>query len=114
MPLDLQPMKFSTVNGRRMMTEHNPYLVLNRDHQNVFIQRGQVFAAGGERMNVLPDWFDEEIKKVSKEGLEKVGWKEHKKVGRPPSKETVEKRMSEKSSEEKADKTLHLKEKKDD
>jgi len=108
MPLDLQPTKFSTVNGRRVMTQDNPFMRLNRDHLNIYIQRGQVYAAGGERLNVLPDWFDEEIKKVSKEGLERVGWTEHKKVGRPPSKETVEKRMEEK------DKTLHLKEKKDD
>ena len=105
MPLDLQPMKFATVNGRRVMTENKQYMCLNRDHINLFIQGGQVYASGGDRLNVLPDWFDEEIKKQSKEGLERVGWTEHKKVGRPPSKETVEKRM-----EEKADKTLHLKE----
>ena len=108
MPLDLQSTKFATVNGQRVITERKPYMVLNYNHQDIYIQNGQVYSSGGERLNVLPDWFEAEIKKQPKESLESVGWKEHKKVGRPPSKETVEKRMEEK------DKTLHLKEKKDD
>lgn len=112
MPLTLQTAKFSVKNGRRFRTEYHPYMRLSKDGEHVYIQDGQVYAGGGERVNLLPGWFEEEIKKQSKEGLDEVGWTEHKKVGRPPSKETIEARLDEKAKESKEPEesnTLHLK-----
>ena len=91
MPLDLRPTKFATVNGRRVVTENNPYMLLSFNHEHVYIQKGQVYASGGSRLNSLPDWFETEIAKQGKEGLDAVGWTEHRRVGRPPKDASPEK-----------------------
>ena len=95
MPLTFQCTKFAVRNGQKVIIEDRPFLRLTNKGQEVYIQAGQVFQSGTERLNDLPDWFEDAIKLQSKEALDAVGWKHHKKVGRPPSKETVEKRLNE-------------------
>ena len=94
MPLTLQPMLFTVVNGRRKLVKNDQFLMLSKDSQQIFIQHGQVYAPGGERLNTLPDWFEGEIKKQNPDVLDKVGWTEHRKVGRPVSKENLEKKLA--------------------
>ena len=101
MPLTFQPTKFATVNGRRNLVEKNPFKMISRDGTQIYIQKGQVYSSGGERLNVLPDWFEEEMAKQGKEGLDAVGWTEHRKIGRPATKELLEKKLAKKAEETK-------------
>jgi hypothetical protein len=99
MPFTLQPTQFAVKNGQRIIIQKNPYIRISRDGYAIHIQGGQVYDAGGKRLNDLPEWFQDEIKKISPEGLDRVGWKEHRKVGRPSSKENLEKKLKEDDKE---------------
>lgn len=103
MPLSFHPMQYSVVSGKRKLVSNNPFLRLTKDGQEIYIQGGQVYSPGTERLNTLPDWFEEEMKKQDKKALDEVGWEEHRKVGRPVSKEKLEEQLGKK------DTTLHLK-----
>jgi len=96
MPLTFQTTEFQVISGKRKLVRFQPFLRMTKDGQDVYIQNGQVYAGGAERLNNLPDWFQDELKKQNPEALDQVGWTEHRKVGRPASKETLEKKLSEK------------------
>ncbi len=56
----------------------NPYLRLCQGSgPPLFIQRGMVYSEGSQRIKKadLPEWFQEELDKVSKAILNEVGWK---------------------------------------
>ena len=62
--------------GMDRITGQNPYLRLKQgEAPPIFIQRGQAMDENGNIIRDLPDWFHEELAKVSPKMLAECGWK---------------------------------------
>ena len=54
----------------------NPYLRLtHQGHPPVYVQGGAIYAEGGGPVSPVPDWFDEEMRRVNPKVRDEVGWK---------------------------------------
>lgn len=90
--LDLAVHKFERIPGTSQVRikEVNPYLRLSRrDHPPLYIQKGRVFPENGPEVPKaeLPEWFWQEIAKITSQGLTEVGW-DHSPAPRAPKKAT--------------------------
>lgn len=53
-----------------------PYVRITRDsHPPLYVQGGGVYGEGGQRVETLPAWFDEEMARLSPQMREQVGWR---------------------------------------
>src|SRR5690348_11612809 len=61
------------------MKAPNPYVRLKhgRDEPPLYVQQGVVYDEGGTEIKDLPEWFDEELRKVSPSALMEIGWRSH-------------------------------------
>lgn len=74
MAFSLQTHKPRAAKGQPRAVE--PYLRLSREGQIVFLQNGEIWSEGGQRIadDDLPEWFDEELAKCNIEVLHEVGF----------------------------------------
>lgn len=79
MPLTLSPHVMQTEPGTRRdrIVKVVPYICLNRDQgPPVFLQKGKIFSENGKEIKKedYPNWFYEELDKLTPDALEEVGW----------------------------------------
>lgn len=57
------------------LTKVSPYVRICRAAAPpIFLQEGQVFSEGGEPVTPLPEWFEEELAKITPKVRDEVGW----------------------------------------
>jgi hypothetical protein len=55
----------------------NPYVRIGRkDHPPIYVQAGQVYGEGGQPVDPLPDWFGEEMSRLSPKVRNEIGWRD--------------------------------------
>lgn len=70
-------------DGKQVDMKVTPYLrVCTGDGPPIFIQKGRLYGEGGGEIKDPPEWFKDELNKIDKKALEKVGY-EVKRPGRP-------------------------------
>jgi len=75
--LTLETHKFEKdpTTNRPRLAELTPYISIETEHGELFIQNGQVFPMTGPPINDPPQWFWDEVKKCTPEALADVKFK---------------------------------------
>jgi len=75
--LTLETHKFEKdpTTNRPRLAEFTPYISIETEHGELFIQNGQVFPMTGPPINDPPQWFWDEVKKCTPEALADVKFK---------------------------------------
>jgi len=56
------------------LAEFTPYVSIKTEKGEMFIQNGQVFSMSGPPISDPPQWFLDEVKKLTPEALAEVKW----------------------------------------
>jgi len=57
------------------LTKVDPYVRICRAHEPpIFLQGGAAYSEGGPPVTPLPEWFEEELAKITPKALEECGW----------------------------------------
>ena len=72
--LTLETHKFEKdpTTNRPRLAEFTPYMSIETEHGELFIQNGQIFPMTGPPITDAPQWFWDEVKKCTPEALAEV------------------------------------------
>ena len=75
--LTLETHKFEKdpTTNRPRLSEFHPYLSIETEHGELFIQDGQVYPMTGPAVSDPPQWFWDEVKKCTPQALAEVKFK---------------------------------------
>ena len=75
--LTLETHKFEKdpTTNRPRLAEFTPYISIETEHGELFIQNGQVFPMTGPPISDPPQWFWDEVKKLTPQALAEVKFK---------------------------------------
>jgi len=90
--LTLETHKFEKdpTTNRPRLAELTPYISIETEHGELFIQNGQVFPMTGPPISDPPQWFWDEVKKCTPEALADVKFKLPSKVDAPSDEKPVQ------------------------